>query len=164
MFFNSSIVTFFFARTKKNLTEKRKCDTLRPKVSAWLFFVASAELTARRERPLKKRHCLSEASLSFLGRERVKGRKSVATDLEAATRAFSFPFWRNKKERDIRKTLSHRKFLCRSTFFLCSSREKTLRKKREDDTLRPKVSACPLILVLVAFRHCCRNQSLDVQK
>ncbi|MDA3946432.1 MAG: hypothetical protein PF439_07110, partial [Helicobacteraceae bacterium] len=40
-----------------------------------------------------------QVSLSFLAKERLKGKQSVATDREAVTSGFSFPFCRVKKER-----------------------------------------------------------------
>jgi hypothetical protein len=36
MFLNSRGVTFFFARTKKNLTEKRKCEVKPLELCTWL--------------------------------------------------------------------------------------------------------------------------------
>ena len=47
--------------------------------------------------------------------------------------------------------------------FFSAHPEKNLTEKREDDTLRPKVTFKTSIFVPVAFRHCCRNQWSDVQ-
>ncbi len=56
-------------------------------------FVASAELTEVSEVPLKKRLCLSAASLSFLGMERVKGRNPTAVGIEAVHESFFVSFF-----------------------------------------------------------------------